>query len=107
MKIFIFIFLFAVAFAAPISDDGPSQISDNNVGNIISVGIDGKINWNNNINAFLMSIAFLLRDQQGVIAVAPSAPMNDKTVTSSKLPKLDPKALEYLSKYLGKYNLKK
>lgn len=107
MKIFIIISLLAVAFAAPTSDDGPSQISDNNVGNIVSVGIDGRINWNNNVNAFLMSIAFLLRDQQGVLAVAPGGPMNQETVTSSETQKLDPKALEYLSKYLGKYNLKK
>lgn len=106
MKILIIISLLAVAFAAPFSDDGPSKISDNNIGNIVSVGIDGELNYSNNVNAFLMSLAFLFNREQGIVAVAPSTPLDQTTIASSELSKLDPKALEYLSKYLGKYNLK-
>lgn len=58
MKLFLvtLLALFAVAFAAPTENDGPLKITDNNVGNIVNVDVDGRININHEVNVTLMSI---------------------------------------------------
>lgn len=102
--------LIAFVSSASIDDDGPSKITDNNVGNIVNVDVEAQIHLNNQVNVLLMSMLARFIDQQGVLAVAPSdepqalssnIPPDVQSSVVSEISKMDPMALQYLSKYLN------
>lgn len=116
-----FFALVAVALAAPSpfhqsgggsgdsgeGGNGPSQITNNNLGNIVDVDIDGRLKLNNEVNVFLLSMIIASLNRQGIIAVAPSdaaraySQTDVQSIISEYSKKLDPQTLQYFSKYLS------
>lgn len=106
MKIFIFFTLFVTISAAPVAD-GPSQISGNNVGDLINGDIDGNLKLNNQVNAFLLNFLFGAINQQQLAVVAPAGPepvktyKTDERIIHKEVPKIDPKTIEKLREALS------
>lgn len=105
MKLFIttFFVLLAVAFIESAPADSPTQISNNNVKDIVNVGIEGKINVDSRINFFLMSLIMDLVNQNGAII----APRNEVEPTVKQTQKVSPEMIENLSQVLKNYDGKK
>lgn len=104
MKLIVFLTFVAVISAAP-ATDGPSQISNNNVGNIVNVDVQGSLKYNNQVNAFLMSFLLGSINQQSLAVVAPPAPQTIESETiEQKITHIEPKTLEKLYKALSHKN---
>lgn len=74
--------VFLLAFIAA-AVAAPTSISDNNVGNIITVGVSGSLKLSNEIDQTLVSVIVAALNRQGIV-VAPS----DEQVAINEVPKL-------------------
>jgi hypothetical protein len=63
---------------------GPVSISDNNVGDIVTVGISGKIDISNKIDQDIVNVIVALLNQQAIV-VAPGS----ETAEAPQPPKLN------------------
>lgn len=95
----------------------PSQISNNNVGDIVTVGVHGSIDVNNQVDVTLINFILAILNQQLGIIVAPANEIEPANVESPKiipeafnaeefhqqLPKITPENLEKLRNFLNSY----
>lgn len=65
--------LFAFTIAQEIPEDGPVKITSNNVGDIVSVGINAELKIDNQIDQDIISIIVAMLNQQAIIT-----PLEDK-----------------------------
>lgn len=87
MKIFIALFAIVAVISA-----APTQITDNNVGDIINVGIDADLNLSNKINVDKYSLDVLIKNLQAILIGDVNLPnLNDD---DSRFPGLPTKGLE-------------
>jgi hypothetical protein len=99
MKLVIFLTFICAIFAAPAAD-GPSQISSNNVGNIVNVDIEGNLKYNNQVNAVLFNFLLGWLQQQSLTVVAPAGPEQihadptEQIIVNKEVPKLTLEALK-------------
>lgn len=100
---------FIVAISAAPAADGPSQISSNNVGNVVNVDIEGSLKYNNQVNAVLVNflLGVLNLQQLAVVAPADAQQINveptqqQQKIIHEEVPKIDPKILEKLKQALS------
>lgn len=99
MKIVAFTLLafIAAVFAGPIS------VSDNNIGDIVTVGINANLNLSNQVDQDIVNVIIALLNQQA-IAVAPSAETNDAAPASVETPKLPEISHEMVEKFKALLN---
>lgn len=100
MKFTIFA-LFAVIAAVAAAPSGPVQISDNNVGDIVTVGVSGSLELSNHIDQNIISVIVALLNQQAIVI-----PAGNDAPTPAQLPnfKITPEMIENIKSLLVKEN---
>ena len=76
----------------------PTSIQDNNIGNIVTVGIKGSIDVSNKVDQDIVNVIIALLNQQAIV-VAPS----DKAapVEAPKVPEITPEMIEQVKALLN------
>ena len=64
---------------------GPVSIQDNNVGDIVTVGISGKIDISNKVDQDIVNVIVALLNQQAIVV----APSDGQTAEAPQTPKLN------------------
>lgn len=112
MKLIIILSLIALTLAAP------SQITNNNVGDIVNVGVRGEIDYNNHVDLTLINIIMsFIRSQNGIV-VAPASDVeqaqssmiadhleSDSFADQPSMPKISPEMIESFKNYVKDYKL--
>jgi hypothetical protein len=78
---------------------GPVSISDNNVGDIVTVGINANAQLSNQVDQTIVNVLLGLLNQQAVV-VAPSADTAAAPVETPKLPEITPAMIEKVKAFL-------
>lgn len=95
-----FIAVFLLAFiAAAIA--GPVSISDNNVGDIVTVGVNANAHLSNEVNMNIISVIIALLNQQALI-VGDGGNGDDGGVPTPTHPKITPEMIEKVKNLLAK-----
>jgi hypothetical protein len=87
---------------------GPISVSDNNVGDIVTVGVNANLSLNNEINANLVSVIAAILNQQAIVVAAngnsldAGAP-NLPSEQLPKLPEISPEMIEKIKSMLTKH----
>jgi hypothetical protein len=79
--------------------EGPTKISGNNVGDIVTVGVNADVDIKNEIDAFLLSLILVAKNQQALVVAPLNEPAADNNANSDipALPQplaVDPKMIE-------------
>lgn len=112
MKLIIVALLSVIA----LTSGAPSQITNNNVGDIVNVGVHGTIDFNNQVDLTLVNIILGFLSSQNAIVVAPAdeveaaqgAVLADQSAMMAdqpSLPKFSPEVLESFKNYLKDYQI--
>lgn len=88
--------LIAAAYSAPTS------VSDNNIGNIVSVDISGSLDIDNTVNQSIVNVLLAYLNQQAVI-VAPGGGNDDENPGLPTPSKLSPEMIQNLKSMLAKH----
>ncbi|CAO1436664.1 unnamed protein product [Diamesa serratosioi] len=95
-----FVIIFTIALFAAVSS-APTQITDNNVGDIITVGINANLNLSNQVDMNLINVIVGLINQQAAVgSLDGDAPVPVPAASSPKA--ISPKLLESITKMLSK-----
>lgn len=70
---------------------GPVKVEDNNIGDIISVGIEGSLKLDNKVDQDIVSVIVLLLSQQGIVALPGQ---NDAAASEAPKPVITPEMIE-------------
>ncbi|CAG9801741.1 unnamed protein product [Chironomus riparius] len=92
----IFIALIAISLIEAQDADSPTQISNNNLGNVVNVGVEGRVNVQSETNVFLMSLIAALTNQNGIIV----APTNEAI---AEVPEIEPEAQQINPELVNKF----
>jgi phosphate/sulfate permease len=79
---------------------GPVSISDNNIGDIVTVGVNANAQLSNSIDQDIVNVIVALLNQQAVV-VAPSADTAAAPVETLKLPEITPAMVEKVKALLN------
>lgn len=83
----------------------PTSISDNNIGNVVNVGISGSLNLKNEVNQDIVSVIIALLNQQAIVVGLPDGIGPDGAEASAHAapPKfqITPEAVERLKSMLA------
>lgn len=83
----------------------PTSVSDNNIGNIVNVGISGSIDIDNTVNTDITNIIIAILNQQALLVASRNPDDDDDDIggpTPSKVPKLSPEMIHKLKSMLAK-----
>lgn len=96
MKLLVLIFLTFIAATVA----GPISVSDNNVGDIVTVGINANLELSNKIEQNIISVIFALLNQQAIAVI----PRNLNEQASAEKPQITitPEMIERVKKLLTK-----
>lgn len=82
---------------------GPISVSDNNVGDIVTVGINANLELSNHVEQNIISVILALLNQQALVVATSddvvAAPPAKHLPELSLTPEMIAKAKEFLSKY--------
>jgi hypothetical protein len=112
MKLIVLTILSIVALTSA----APSQITNNNVGDIVNVGIHGTIDYNNQVDLTLVNVILGFLSQQNAVVVAPAdeveaaqgaiiadqQPILDQ---ETSIPKITPEMIEKFKNYMKDYKI--
>jgi hypothetical protein len=94
-----FVAILLLAFVAT-AIAGPMKIEDNNVGDIVTVGVNANLDISNKIDQDIVNVIVALLNQQAVV-VAPSADTAAAPVETPKLPEITPAMVEKVKALLN------
>lgn len=107
--------ILAILSLFALSSGAPSQITNNNVGDIINVALKGTVDFNNQVDLTLVNIILGFLSQQSAIVVAPAdevesaqeAIIADHEALSEQpqIPKVTPEIIEKFKNYLKDYQI--
>lgn len=87
----------------------PSQITNNNVGDIINVGVHGQIDYNSQVDVTLINIILGFLNSQSGVVVAPADEVEQiKSAVipdQPQVPSLTPEIIESFKSYLRDYQI--
>jgi hypothetical protein len=95
-----FVAVFLLAFVAA-AIAAPTSISDNNIGNIVTVGIKGSIDVSNKVDQDIVNVIIAILNQQGIV-IAPGSEAATNEVP--KLPenfKITPEMIDQVKQMLA------
>lgn len=97
MKVLV-ILLLAIA---PLILSAPSQITDNNVGNIVNVGIRGNLTAYNRVDLTLINFLAAMYNRQLTVVAAPAGPEMEQNSEISAIPsEITPEMIEQFKEYM-------
>ena len=97
----VFFALIATSLIEAQAADSPTQISNNNLGNVVNVGIDGRVNVQSETNVFLMSLIAALTSQNGII-VAPTNEIAEVPEIEPQVQQVNPELIDKFLTMLGR-----
>ena len=104
MKLFFTIFIALIATSLIEAQDvsSPTQISNNNLGNVVNVGVEGRVNVQTETNVFLMSLIAALVNQNAINVAPTNEGAAEIPAVEPQPQQVNPELMKQLSTILGR-----